>query len=150
MQEVLEPGVPSIAAVAVIALNLDDGFANLHSLPEPDESQRVGEPRIGVLLAVRLPHPATHEDVETTQLTAFLDYEEAEVVRVNIAAIIVGKRERHLELARQVAGPVDRLRLGWPARHLLAVEPDLGGRPRARQQMIRQPSRDGQRLLPQA
>src|SRR5256885_1923063 len=115
IQEVLEPGVPPIAAVAVIALNLDDGFANLHSLPEPDESQRVGEPRIGVFLAVRLPHPATYEDVETKELTAFLDYEEAEVVRVDVAAIIVGKRERHLALSPPVTGPVDLLRLPLPA-----------------------------------
>src|SRR6266571_3708601 len=112
------------------------GASRRPSRPEPDESQRVGEPRIGVFLAVRLPHPATHEDVEAQQLTGFLDYEEAEVVRVDVAAIVVGKRERHFELARQVAGPVDRLRFGWPARHLLAVEPDLVVGPGARQQMV--------------
>src|SRR2546426_6920324 len=45
--------------------------------------------------------------------------------RVHVAAIIVRKRERELELARQVLRAVDRVGLRRAARHRLAVEPDL-------------------------
>src|SRR5437763_15700178 len=110
-----------IAAVAVIALHLDYGLRHLDHLLRRSKAQHVGEPRISVFLAVRLPHPATHEDVEAKELTAFLDYEEAEGVRVDVAALLVGKRECDLEFAGQVAGPVDRLRLERSACHLLAV-----------------------------
>src|SRR5207249_6257005 len=53
VEEVLEPGMAPVAAVAVIALHLNDRLPDLHNLPQPDESQRVREPRVGVRLAVR-------------------------------------------------------------------------------------------------
>src|SRR5207248_9771532 len=111
IQQVLEPGMTPIAAVAVIALHFDHGLRYPDHLLRRSKAQHVGEPWISVFLAVRLPHPATHEDVVAKELTAFLDYEEAEVVRVDVAAIDVGKRECDLEFAEQVAGPLDRLRL---------------------------------------
>src|SRR5205807_5852066 len=59
IQEVLEPGVPPIAAVAVIALHLYYRLRNLHNLPHHRKSEHVGQSGIRVFLAVRLPHPTT-------------------------------------------------------------------------------------------
>ena len=89
VDEILEPRVAPVAAVAVIALNLNDRLPNLHNLPRPDESQRVREPRVGVRLAVRTPHAAAHQHVEPCESVSSCNDQEAQVVRVHIAAVVV-------------------------------------------------------------
>src|SRR2546426_12572823 len=69
--------------------------------------------------------------------------------RVHVAAIIVRKRERELELARQVLRAVDRVGLRRAARHRLAVEPDLVIRPGPWQQAIRHLAGHSQNFLSQ-
>src|SRR5690242_21580097 len=112
IDEILEPRVAAIAAVAVIALHPDDGLRNLDDLVSPREGHGVGEPRVRVLLAVGPPHPAADEDVEPHEQVSRRDDEEAQIVRVHVAAVVVRKGERDLELARQIAGAVDRLGAG--------------------------------------
>src|SRR5207247_6913328 len=89
--------------------------------PRPGEAQCVGEPRIGVRLAVRAPHAAAHHHVESRKSASLRDDQEPQVVRVHIAAVVVREGERDLELARQVPRAVDRVGLGRAACYRLAV-----------------------------
>src|SRR5436190_1963211 len=116
VEQILEARMAPVAAVAVIALHLDHGLRHLPHLAGSGEAQRVGEPRIGVRFAVGAAHAAAHQHVESGEPISLCDYQEAQVVRVHVAAIVVRKRERELELARQVPRAV-AVPVGQPVDH---------------------------------
>src|SRR6266852_4978992 len=55
VEQVLEPRMAPVAAVAVIALHLDHGLRHPDHFRRSGEAERVGEPRIGVLLPMGSP-----------------------------------------------------------------------------------------------
>src|SRR2546430_2471677 len=109
VDQVLEARVAAIAAVAVVTLHLHHRLRNLDDVPRPGEAQRIGKPRIRVFLPVRFSHAPAHQHVEAVEAATCGNHQEAQVVRVDVAAIVVRKRERDLELAREIARAVDRL-----------------------------------------
>ena len=139
-----------IAAVAAIALDLHHGLGDLDRLLRGSEPERIGQPRIGILLAVRPPEPAAHQHVEPGEPAAVRYHQEAQIVAVHVAAVVVRERDRDLELAWQVARSVDGLGLRRAFRHLLPVEPDLVIRPRSGEQVIGEATGQLEHLAPQA
>jgi len=74
VEQVLEPRVAPVVAVTVIPLDFDHGLGHLSHLARLGESQRVGEPRIGVRLAVSAPHAAAHQHVESREPISLCDH----------------------------------------------------------------------------
>ncbi len=138
---VLQPPALAHFAVAEIALRGQHGFGHLQHLLRGDESDDVGETRIGVRIAVAGAHAAAHAEVVAHQAPAFDDGDEAEVVGEHVDVVERRHREGGLELARQVGGAVQRLLFLAAAGDLFLVQPDLVVRARVRQQVIRKARR---------
>ena len=92
--------------------------------------------RIGV--AVRHPHAAADESVVADELAFLGDREEPEILGVDIDAVVVGRCEANLELARQISRAVNGLDIGHTGILLLAIEPNFVIGPATRRQVSRQ------------
>ena len=151
VQEILEPGVTTVAAVAVIALHGDHGLGHLDHVLRGSEPQGVGEAGVGDLLAVGHPQAAAHQHVEPRERVPVGNHHEPQIVAVDIGAVVVRGCDGGLELAREIALSVDRLGLGRRCAlgDLVAVEPDLVIGPGPRQQARRDLARHGERLIAQ-
>ena len=138
VQQILEARVPAVAAVAVVALHRQYRLGDLDHVFRCGKPQRIGESRVGDLLAVGHPQPPTDQHVESGNAVPVGDRQETQIVAVDVGAVVVRKRYRRLELARQIALAVDRIGLGRrrPGRDRLAVEPDLVVGARAGEQVL--------------
>ena len=134
----------AVRAVAPVALHGDDGFGDRHRVGGRAEAHHVGGARISVRLAMGHAHAAADRDVPAGDRAGIVeDGDEAEIVREYVD--VVRRRHRHhdLEFPRQIGLAVDRLdHLLLAAGNALAVQPDLAIGRRARQQMIRDRTRE--------
>src|SRR5439155_433986 len=65
VQQILEARVPAVAAVAVVALHRQHRLGDLDHVFRCGKPQRIGESRVGDLLAVGHPQPPTDQHVES-------------------------------------------------------------------------------------
>ena len=78
-----------------------------------DVADRLGQVRKGVGVAVRHAHAAADQHVVADDPAVLDDGQQAEVLGVDVDAVVVRQRQAGLELARQVDLAVERLRLRW-------------------------------------
>ncbi len=115
-----------VGPVAVVALNGDDFAGEVDDLARLHEAERQRGRHKCVGLVVRAPQATTDQRVEPAQRSVGGAHRhKGEVVRVNIDAVVAVKRNRGLELARQVLLAIERLHLRLRGLYYLAVEPDL-------------------------
>eukprot|EP00413_Alexandrium_margalefii_P019624 CAMPEP_0204528176 /NCGR_PEP_ID=MMETSP0661-20131031/9382_1 /ASSEMBLY_ACC=CAM_ASM_000606 /TAXON_ID=109239 /ORGANISM="Alexandrium margalefi, Strain AMGDE01CS-322" /LENGTH=554 /DNA_ID=CAMNT_0051534137 /DNA_START=286 /DNA_END=1947 /DNA_ORIENTATION=+ len=112
---VLDAGVLAVGAVAEVALDREDRFADVLGVGRLAEAYDVREPGEGLLVVVREPEAAAHGDVETLELAALNDGDEPAAVCKDVD--VVGGRYGHgdLELAGQVGLAVQGLLLNGRA-----------------------------------
>ena len=109
VDRVLQSRGLAVGAIAVVALHLDDRLGDTEDILGGNEPQSLGQSREGLGGAWRHPHSATGDDVVAEDLSMFMDDDEAEVVGIDVGAVVLGKGEGGLELPRQVGGTVNRL-----------------------------------------
>src|SRR5690606_22118951 len=105
---VLEARVLAVRAIAEIALHADDVLGDGERLRDGAEADDVADARVRRGLAVGRAHAAADDHVETGELPALLDGDEAEIVREDVDVVRRRYGERDLELARHVGIAVDR------------------------------------------
>ena len=151
VDRVLEPGRLAVGAVAEVALHLHDRFRDREHVFRGHEAEPLGQRGKRLRRARRHAHAAAGEDVVAEDLAVFVDDEEAEVVGVDVGAVVFGQREGGLELSGKIRAAINGLDLdqagrldvflarGAPRERLLAGvgigEPDLVVGPRARGEM---------------
>ena len=110
VDHVLDAGPLAVGAVAVVAEQLDDRLGRrARTCVGRDVADRLGQVRERVGVAVRHAHAAADQHVVADDLAVLDDGEEAEVLGVDVDAVVFGQGEAGLELARQVDLAVDRL-----------------------------------------
>ena len=139
MDDVLEPRPLAVRAVAEIAEDLEHGLADLEHLVAIDVAERHGQERERLLGARRGPQAAADQHVVTGDLAVLDDRQEAEVVGVDVGAVVVGEGERRLELPREVRLAVERLD-GVVAGGRHQGRPGGGKRSRSSRRRARSPS----------
>jgi hypothetical protein len=105
-----------------------DLFGDVDDLVDRAETEDIGDARVGLDLVVRHAEAAADGDVEAEEFLAGLigDGDEAEVVRVDVDVVARRDGDDDLEFAREIAGAVDGLGLGF------AAGDEFIGRPRSR------------------
>ena len=100
-------------AVAVVALHRQDRLHRLEEVLLLHKAQVRRLAREGLLCLMRAAHAAADDDVEAGEVDAvgLHDDDAADVVNVQVHAVVARHRERDLELLRQVGAPVQRLDL---------------------------------------
>ena len=111
VDRVLEPRGLAVGAVAVVPLHLDDRLGDPADVFRGYEAEPLAEGRKGLGGTRRHAHPAAGEHVIAEDLSPFVDDEEAEVVGVDVGAVVFRECEGRLELPRQVGRAVDRLHI---------------------------------------
>ena len=130
----------AIAAVAMVAVEAHDGRRGIEQILGLDKGDRGGEPRVGLRVVVGHPVPAAEQEIVPREAVAIEQRHDRQIVGQHVDGVVLGDREADLELARQIALAVERVRLVGGARVLLplvrlpgrAVDPDfvVGAGPR--------------------
>ena len=102
MDHVLQPRPLAVGPVPEVAKDLEHGLADLEHSLRGDVAERDRKERESLLGARRRAQAPADEHVVAGDLAIFDDRQKAQVVGVDISAVIVRKGERRLELARQV------------------------------------------------
>ena len=129
VDRVLEPGHLAVGAVAKIALHLHDRRGDVEHILRLHKPQPLGQRGECFGGAGRHTHPAAGEHVVAENLSLLVHSQQAEVVGVDIGAVVFRQGEGRFEFARQVSGPVDRLDLlplGAPAHERLFASVGIG------------------------
>jgi hypothetical protein len=121
--DVFEPRMLAVGAVAVLAVEADDGAHGGDEILGRDEGDRRRQARIGLRLVVGHAEAAAEIEVVAGEPLALERGEDAEIVGQHVDRVVLGNGEADLELPRQVGAPVERVLLR-PG-DALAVEPDL-------------------------
>ncbi len=137
--EVFEPRMLAVGAVAVIAVQADDGGGGGEKIVGRDEGDRRGQARKGFRLVVRHAEPAAEGEIIALEHAVLEPRDDRKIVGQNVDRIVLRHGEPDLELARQIGGAVERVLLDTG--NLLAIEPDLVIGARRRQQVPRQAAR---------
>mmetsp|Transcript_17947 Transcript_17947/g.40146 ORF Transcript_17947/g.40146 Transcript_17947/m.40146 type:complete len:303 (+) Transcript_17947:1443-2351(+) len=111
VNEVLQTGGGADLAVTVVALHRQDSLHGLKEVLLLDESQVIRRARERRLLAVGASHAAANDDVETFQglPIGLHDNHTADVVDVEVDAVVARDSECDLELLGKVGTAVQRL-----------------------------------------
>ena len=109
VDHVLEPGPFAVGAVAEVAEDLDDGLADREQVVAVDVAERHARGTGTSSGARGRAQAAADQDVVADELAALDHGQEAQVVGVDVGAVVFRQGERRLELARQVGLAVDRL-----------------------------------------
>ncbi len=109
VNEVLEPGPLAVGPVGEVACDLDDRLSHAEQVRAGDRAERLTERREGFAGTRGRAQSPSNEDVVADQLAVLDQAEEAEVIGVNVSAVIVGQGESCFELALHVGLAVDRL-----------------------------------------
>ena len=99
----------AVGAVTPIAVDRDDGGADLDELFAGQEADDVGEARVGGLVAVGGAEAAADEQVVADELAVLDDGHEAHVVGEDVGVVVRRDGEAGLELTRQVGLAVERV-----------------------------------------
>ena len=148
IDDVFQPRPPPVAAVAMVALEADDGLRGAQQVVRPDEGDGRGQARIGIGPVMRHAQAAADAELIALQHAAFEEGDEAEIVAQHIdrvvAAALVQMGDADLEFPRQIGGAIERLLLLAGSCDRLLIQEDLVMRPAARQQGGGEHSRIGQ------
>ena len=113
LDQILEAGAVTIPAVAEVALRRDHGLDHVDHVLGRHPAERLGEQRVGVLLAgVAHAEAAADVDVEPGHRTGQSVVErrhDADVVGEHVDVVVARPGDGDLELPRQVDVAVDRL-----------------------------------------
>ena len=152
LERVLEPGPMAVVAIAEVALRGDDRLDDVGEILRWHPGDRPAEHRVRVVgPGVAHPHPAAGEHDEAGQLageTLTQGGNDADVVRVDVDAVVARPGDADLELARQIGVAVQRLhgtalRRGLGRHRPLAVDPQLPVRRGTRPEPSHQLGDDG-------
>ena len=126
VDHVLQAGPVAVLAVAEVAVDGDDGLDDVGQVVGRGPHERRGQAGVGVVLpGVALAEAAADEHDVAGDAVA-CDGHEADVVGVDVDAVVAGEGEPDLELAGQVGLAVERLDLGHlGGDRLVAVDPQL-------------------------
>ena len=102
MDQVLDAGTLTIRAVAVIAEQAHDGFRRHDDGAGRHVANRPGKVWKRVVVAVGHAHAAADQDVVADNLALLDDCQQAEILRVNIDAVIFRQSQARFEFPRQV------------------------------------------------
>ncbi len=80
LEDVFEAGVPAVFPVAEIAVDGDYGLGRVHDLVRGDETDDIGDARVGLGVAVAHAQAAAGQEVVAVKLIAFSDRDKAEAV----------------------------------------------------------------------
>ena len=122
--DVFEPGVLAVGAVAEIAMDGHDGQDDLLQLLGSDEPHEVGQPRKGRGVPVAAAHAAADREVVSDDLARLDHRDEPHVVGEDVGVVDRRDGKADLEFARQVGLAVERIDEIFTQVELLAVEPD--------------------------
>ncbi len=138
VDDVLEPRPLAVGAIAEVAEDLQHRLADLPHVGPVDVAERNGQERERLLALGVVPRPPPTRTLYPTSRPSSTTRQVAQVVGVDVGAVILGQREGRLELAREIGLAVesarpDRRRRWGPATapaggsdlDLLAVQPDL-------------------------
>mmetsp|Transcript_8607 Transcript_8607/g.17476 ORF Transcript_8607/g.17476 Transcript_8607/m.17476 type:complete len:308 (+) Transcript_8607:676-1599(+) len=112
VDEVLHPSVCSHIPIAVVALGGEDALHDFHDVVFGHKTEVVGSAGERVLLVVSAPHSSANHDVEAKDLrwVGRVHYDDdANVVCVNVEAVISRNSDADLELTGKVAISVEGL-----------------------------------------
>ena len=112
VDRVLEPGHLAIGAVAEVALHLHDRLGNREHVFRRHEAEPLGQRRKCLRGARRHTHAAAGKHVVAENFSIFVDDDEAEVVGVDVGAVVFREGEGGLELPWEIGRAVNRLHLG--------------------------------------
>ena len=135
--EILEPGVPAVGAVAVVPEDRGHNSNCLDSMRGRHEAEWLSQACGGVAFVVGHAEPAADQEVEPPDSAVSHDRQQPHVLGVDVHAVVDREPDRGLELPRQVPVAVERLLL-LGGHLLLALEPDLVIRLRRGAQLLRQ------------
>ncbi len=129
VDDVFDAGPLAVGPVAVVAEQLDAPPRPRPPRRRRDIADRLGQVRKRVGVAVRHAHAAADQHVVADDAAVLDDGQQAEVLGVNVDAVVVRRRQAGFELARQIDLAVDRFDLrrsvaSFPDT-VLAVEPDF-------------------------
>src|SRR6516162_2391686 len=102
VDEVFDARPSAVAAVAMIAEKLDDGLGSLEGPGGRHITDRLGEKRKGVGVAVRHAHAAADQDVVAQNGLIFRDGQKPKILGIDIDGIVLGKCQPGLEFSRQI------------------------------------------------
>ncbi len=140
LEDILEPRVLAIRAVAKVAMHGEHAARNFHELLGRDESDHVRDAREGLREAVRAALPAADGEIVADDFSALLDGDVAEAIREDVHVVQRLEREGGLEFARQVRAAVERIHEVLVLRglevELHALDPDRVIRLRLRHQRL--------------
>ena len=100
MNEVFDPGTLAVRAVPVIAEQLHHRFGHAHHGLHRHIADRPSQHRERVFVAMRHPHAAAYEHVVAHDGAVLDDGQEAEVLAINVDAIILRQGQARLKLSR--------------------------------------------------
>ena len=109
MDQVLDAGPLAVGAVAVVAEQLDHRLGRADHRPRRHVADRPAQVREGVGVAVRHAHAAADQHVVAGDRAVLDDGQQAQVLGVNVDAVVLRQGQAGLELARQIDLAVERL-----------------------------------------
>jgi hypothetical protein len=83
----------------------------IEQIPGLDESDRGGEPEVGVRVVIGHPVTAAEREIVAGEMFPVEQCHDRDVVGPDIDRVVLGDRETDLEFARQIALAVERVRL---------------------------------------
>ena len=105
--QVLHTGSFAIGAVTEVALNFDDSFSNSNCLFASHKGHALGQRRKCLCSAWSHPHAATNRDVVTDDFAISNNSDVAQILGVNVDAIVLWQRDTNLKLTWQIGLAVD-------------------------------------------
>ena len=98
---ILQPRVPTIRAIAVVALDLDDRADEREQVRRVAEAERFAEARKRLRLAMGRAESAADVEIVPEQHVHVAEHRyDSEIVREDIDRVVAGDRNRNLKLAR--------------------------------------------------
>jgi len=125
--DVFEPCVPAVAAVAVIAVQPHHRCRCLEQIPRFNEGDRGGEPRVGLRVVVGHPVAAAEQEIVPGEVLSVEQRDDREIVGQDVDRVVFGDREADLEFSRQISLAIEGVRFWRCALGFLpgrAVDPD--------------------------
>ena len=111
VDRVLEPCGLAVGAVAEVSLHLDDRLGDPADVFRGHEAEPLAERGEGLGGTRCHAHAAAGKHVVAEDFSVLVDDEEAEVVGIDVGAVVFRECEGRLELPRQVGRAVDRLHI---------------------------------------
>ena len=107
MDRIFEPGHFAVGAVTKIPLHLHHRLGDRKHVFRRHEAQPLGERGEGLGGARRHPQATAGEDVVAENPSALVDREEAEIVGVDVDAVVFRQCEAGFELSRQIGAAIN-------------------------------------------